>query len=65
MILDIKKIMVAGADRQMTFKDVLTAAHMAKATVKRIKDGEEVTMKTAGKLAAVLGVSVAELLADQ
>lgn len=65
MVLDIKKIMVAGADKRMTLTDVLTAAHMSKHTVKRIKDGAEVTMKTAGKLADVLGVSVAELLADQ
>lgn len=64
MILNIRKIMVAGANKQMTFKDILTSAHMAKATAKRIKEGKEVTMRTAGKLAAVLGVDVTELLAD-
>lgn len=62
MLLDIEKIMVAGADRQMTLTEVMNKAHMANATVKRIKNGEEVTMKSAGKLANVLGVKVADLL---
>lgn len=54
--------MIAGADRQMTLTEVLEKARMASATAKRIRNGDEVTMKTAGKLASVLGVSVAELL---
>ena len=62
MILDYDKIMVAGADKLMTLKEVLAEAHMARATAKRIKNGEEVTMKTAGKLAAVLDVKVVDLL---
>lgn len=65
MVLSIERIMVAGADKQMSLKEVLTKAHMARATAKRIKNGEEVTMKTAGKLAAVLGVSVADLLLNK
>ena len=64
MILSIQKIRIAAANKQMTFKDLLSTAHVAKATVKRIKDGLQVSTKTAGKLAAVLGVDVAELLKD-
>lgn len=64
MILSIEKIRIAAANNRMTLKDLLTAAHVAKATVKRIKDGLQVNTKTAGKLAAVLGVDVAELLKD-
>ncbi len=64
MVLSIDKIMAAGADKQMTLKEVLAAAHMARVTVKRIKNGEDVTMRTAGKLASVLGVSAASLLAE-
>lgn len=62
MILSIEKIMIAGADKQMTLKDVLREAHMAKATIKKIKDGKEVTMRTAGKLSEVLEVSVLDLV---
>lgn len=62
MVLSIEKIMIAGADRRMTLKDVLKEAHMSKATVKKIKDGKEVTMRTAGKLAEVLNVSVLDLV---
>ena len=62
MVLSIEKIMIAGAEKQMTLKDVLKEAHMAKATIKKIKEGKEVTMRTAGKLAAVLEVSVLELV---
>ncbi len=62
MILNYKKIEVAGANKQLTLKDITTKAHMARATLERIRNGNEVTMKTAGKLAAVLEVDVTELL---
>lgn len=65
MVLDYEKIMVLGADKQLTLKELLNAAKIARITAKRIKDGETVTMKTAGKLAAVLGVSVADLLQNK
>ncbi len=64
MILSIEKIKIAAAGKQMTLTELLKLAHMSTVTAKRIKDGCEVQTKTAGKLAAVLGVDVAELLKD-
>ena len=48
----------------MSMKDIYKKAHMARATLERIRDGNSVTMKTAGKLAAVLEVNVTELLQE-
>ena len=64
MVLNYAKIEAAGANKQMSMKDIYQKAHMARATLERIRDGNSVTMKTAGKLAAVLGVNVTELLQE-
>ena len=62
MIVSYSKIEKAGANKQMSMKDIYQKAHMARATLERIRNGNEVTMKTAGKLAAALNCDVAELL---
>jgi len=62
MVLDYEKILALGADKQMSFKVMLKSAQVARATAMRIKNGEPVTMLTAGKLAKALGVKVADLL---
>ncbi len=64
MVLNYAKIEAAGANKQMSMKDIYQKAHMARATLERIRDGNSVTMKTAGKLAAVLEVNVTELLQE-
>ena len=64
MILDYGKIKLACARKCLTIRNVLQKAHVSTLTAKRIKDGGEVNTKTAGKLAAALGVDVIELLAD-
>ena len=64
MIVSYSKIEKAGANKQMSMKDIYQKAHMARATLERIRKGNEVTMKTAGKLAAALNCDVAELLQD-
>ena len=64
MILDYGKIKLACARKCLTIRNVLQEAHVSTLTAKRIKDGGEVNTKTAGKLAAALGVDVIELLAD-
>ena len=64
MVLSYTKIETAGANRQMSMKDIYKKAHMARATLERIRDGNSVTMRTAGKLAAVLEVNVTELLQE-
>lgn len=65
MILDYGKIKLACARKCFTIRNALQAAHISSLTAKRIKDGMEVNTKTAGKLAAALGVDVAELLTDE
>lgn len=62
MVLSYEKIIALGADRRLTLKELLHNAGIARLTAKRIKDGNSVTMRTAGKLAAALGVSVTEIL---
>jgi DNA-binding Xre family transcriptional regulator len=64
MVLNYTKIEAAGANKQMSMKDIYQKGRMARATLERIRDGNSVTMKTAGKLAAVLGVNVTELLQE-
>ena len=64
MVLNYAKIETAGANKQMTMKDIYKKGHIARATLERIRDGNSVTMKTAGKLAAVLEVNVTELLQE-
>ena len=62
MILDIQKIMLASADKKMNWNELLKHTRISSVTLERIKHGRPVQMKTAGKLAEVLGVSVSELL---
>ena len=62
MILDIQKIKLALARKQTTFVEILKQAHMSTLTGARINAGLEVQPKTAGKLAAALGVDVTEIL---
>ena len=64
MVLSYEKVKIACARKCLTITEMLTKAHISTVTAKRIKDGEEVNTKTAGKLAAALGVDVSALLAD-
>ena len=64
MKLSYNKIEAAGANKRMSMKEVYTKAHMARATLERIRNGNEVTTLTAGKLAAILEVDVTELLQE-
>lgn len=64
MVLDIAKIKLATARKQMSVCEVMKLAHISNVTARRINAGCEVQPKTAGKLAAALGVDVAELLKD-
>lgn len=65
MILSIEKIKIAVANKQMNFTEMLKKAHVSTVTAGRIRAGKEVNTKTAGKLAAALGVDVTELLANE
>lgn len=64
MKLDYEKIKLACARKCLTIRNVLQKARVSTLTAKRIKDGEEVNTRTAGKLAAALGVDITELLAN-
>lgn len=64
MILDIQKIKLALARKQLSFLEVLKKAHVSSVTAGRINAGLEVRPKTAGKLAAALGVDVTEILKE-
>lgn len=64
MILDYEKIKLACARKCLTIREILQTAHVSSLTAKRIKDGGEINTKTAGKLAAALGVDIVELLAS-
>jgi len=64
MILNMEKIRIAAARKCYTMTETFKEAHMSVVTVKRIKDGKEINTKTAGKLAAALGVDIVELLAS-
>lgn len=65
MLLDIDKVKLAAAEKKMAFTEVLKLVHVSSFTARRIKNGGEVQTKTAGKLAEVLGVSVADLLLNK
>lgn len=65
MKLDFNKIRLVCARKCFSIGEALQAAHVSTFTAKRIREGLEVNTKTAGKLAAALGVDVAELLAEQ
>jgi len=65
MILSIEKIKLATARKQKSIAEVLKQAHVSSVTARRINAGCEVQPKTAGKLAAALGVDVVELLANK
>ena len=62
MILSMEKIKIAAANKQLNFTELLKLAHMSTITARRIKEGKEVNTKTAGKLAAALGVDVTEIM---
>ena len=64
MKLSLEKIKLATARKQMNFSDVLKQAHVSTLTATRIREGRDVNTRTAGKIAAALGVDVAELLAS-
>lgn len=64
MVLDVAKIRLAVARKQMSICEVRKLAHISSVTERRINAGCEVQPKTAGKLAAALGVDVAELLKE-
>ena len=64
MVLNYAKIETAGANKQMTMKDIYKKGHIARATLERIIKGNEVTIRTAGKLAAILEIDVRELIQD-
>ena len=64
MLLDVAKIKLAAARKVLTMGEVRNLAHLSEVTMRRINAGKEVIPKTAGKLAAALGVDVAELLKD-
>ena len=65
MILDYRKIEIACSRKCFTIKELLKEAKISSFTITRIKRGKLLQCKTAGKLAAALGVDVAELLAEQ
>lgn len=65
MILSIQQLRIATARKQMTISEVLKLAHVSTLTWQRIRNRANVSVKTAGKLAAVLGVDVTELLANE
>lgn len=64
MLLDMVKIKLVAARRVLTMEELKKLAHLSTGTIRRINTGREVQPKTAGKLAAALGVDVAELLKD-
>ena len=64
MVLSIEKIKLETARKQKSIAEILKLAHISSVTARRINAGHEVQPKTAGKLAAALGVDVTELLAD-
>ncbi len=65
MILSIDKVKLATARKQKSFSEVLKLAHISSVTARRINAGYEVQPKTAGKLAAALGVDVEDLLLNK
>ena len=64
VLLSIIKITRVAANKQMNFTDVCKLAQVSYRTVKHIKDGLAVRTKTAGRLAAALGVDVADIMAE-
>ena len=62
MVIDFKKLQIFLARKQLRMTQFFKDAHISSVTVKRMKSGCKVTVKTAGKLAAALGCDVTELL---
>ncbi len=62
MKLSYEQILIAAARKKMALKELRSKCGVTLFTMQRIKQGHEVRVKTAGKLAAVLGVDVTELM---
>lgn len=62
MLLDMAKIKLYAARKVLSIDELRKLAHISNITVRRINAGKEVYPKTAGKLAAALGVDVTEIL---
>lgn len=63
MVVDIEKVRIILARKQLSMTQFFKEAHFSQSTVKRIKEGCTINTKTAGKLAAALGCDITELLA--
>ena len=64
MRLSIRRIEVFIAEKLMTLGEFCKTAHISQRTIANIKKGRLVQTKTAGKLAAALGVDVRDILED-
>ena len=62
MVLDVNKVMLAAAEKKMNWTEIRERSGISVATIVRVQHGKPILMKTAGKLAEVLGVKVADLL---
>lgn len=64
MVIDFKKLQIQCARQNVNMTDVLKAAHISTLTMQRIKAGNEVQPRTAGKLATALKIDVVEIMKD-
>ena len=62
MIIDYEKLQIICARKCMSVWEIFQQAHISGRTWLRVKAGERVRPKTAGKLAAALKVDVSEIL---
>lgn len=62
MLLDIEKIRIACARKKASLTEIIKKAHVSTLSAQRMRKGQNVTTKTAGKLAEALGVDVTEIM---
>jgi hypothetical protein len=65
MVLDITKVRIACARKCWTISQAFKQANISTPTEQRIRKKLPLNPKTAGKLAAALGVDITELLAKE
>lgn len=64
MKLDLEKLKIAMAEKEVNFSRLADLAGVSKQTVSYIKNGKSCGTDVAGKLAHALGVSVKDILEE-
>ncbi len=62
MVLDYEKIIILAADMQLSVGELKKKANISDTAFQGIRIGRDSNIRTAGRMAATLGVSVTEIM---